>query len=261
MPPRERARLVRELLVAGNWKMHGSRASIDALVKGLAQGCLDMAPMPCQALICPPSVFLDQVQRQLAGSAIALGAQNLDWHDDGAYTGEVSAPMLLEFGCSHVLVGHSERRNLFGETDAQVGLKVEKCLSSGLTPVICIGESLAQRQADETFAVVRRQLDAVIRQVGVTALRHSIIAYEPVWAIGTGESATPEQAEAVHIQIRKYLAKQDKNISQNIQLLYGGSVNGENAAELFAQENIDGALVGGASLKVDDFLQICRAAV
>lgn len=248
---------MRNPLVAGNWKMHGSRASVTALVEGL----LDAGAMPCQTLICPPFVFLDQVQRQLAGSDIALGAQNLDWHDRGAYTGEVSAEMLSEFGCSHVLVGHSERRSLFAETDAQVGLKVEKCLSSGLTPVICIGESLAERQADETFTVVQRQLDAVIRQVGVTALRHGIIAYEPVWAIGTGESATPEQAETVHVHIRQYLAKQDENISQNIQLLYGGSVNGENAADLFAQENIDGALVGGASLKVDDFLRICRAAV
>jgi triosephosphate isomerase len=248
---------VRKFLVAGNWKMHGSRASVAALVEGL----LEQGTMPCQTLICPPVIFFDQLQRQLAGSSIGLGAQNLDWHDSGAYTGEVSAAMVLEFGCSHVLVGHSERRSLFGESDAQVGLKVEKCLSSGLTPVICIGESLAQRQADETFAVVQRQLDAVIRQVGVTALRHSIIAYEPVWAIGTGESATPEQAERVHAQIRQYLAKQDESLSQNIQLLYGGSVNGENAADLFAQENIDGALVGGASLKVDDFLRICRAAV
>ncbi|MDC0174892.1 triose-phosphate isomerase [Pseudomonadales bacterium] len=248
---------MRKPLVAGNWKMHGSRASVTALVEGL----LDLGATPCQTVICPSFVFLDQVQRQLAGSDIALGAQNLDWHDKGAYTGEVSAEMLVEFGCSHVLVGHSERRSLFAETDVQVGLKVEKCLSSGLTPVICIGESLAERQADETFAVVQRQLDAVIRQVGVTALRHGIIAYEPVWAIGTGESATPEQAETVHVHIRQYLAKQDENISQNIQLLYGGSVNGENAADLFAQENIDGALVGGASLKVDDFLRICRAAV
>jgi triosephosphate isomerase (TIM) len=248
---------VRKFLVAGNWKMHGSRASVAALVEGL----LEQGTMPCQTLICPPVIFFDQLQRQLVGSSIGLGAQNLDWHDSGAYTGEVSAAMVLEFGCSHVLVGHSERRSLFGESDAQVGLKVEKCLSSGLTPVICIGESLAQRQADETFAVVQRQLDAVIRQVGVTALRHSIIAYEPVWAIGTGESATPEQAERVHAQIRQYLAKQDESLSQNIQLLYGGSVNGENAADLFAQENIDGALVGGASLKVDDFLRICRAAV
>ncbi|NQV65463.1 MAG: triose-phosphate isomerase [SAR86 cluster bacterium] len=248
---------MRKFLVAGNWKMHGSRASVAALVEGL----LEQGTMPCQTLICPPVIFFDQLQRQLVGSSIGLGAQNLDWHDSGAYTGEVSAAMVLEFGCSHVLVGHSERRSLFGESDAQVGLKVEKCLSSGLTPVICIGESLAQRQADETFAVVQRQLDAVIRQVGVTALRHSIIAYEPVWAIGTGESATPEQAERVHAQIRQYLAKQDESLSQNIQLLYGGSVNGENAADLFAQENIDGALVGGASLKVDDFLRICRAAV
>jgi triosephosphate isomerase (TIM) len=243
--------------------MHGSRASVADLVQGLLQGLaqsrLDQS-RSCEVLICPPYVYLDQVQRQLAGSEIGLGAQNLDWHDSGAFTGEVSAEMLLEFGCSHVLVGHSERRSLFGETDGQVGLKVEKCIKSGLIPIICVGESLVQRQADETFVVVQRQLDAVIRQVGVTALRHSIIAYEPVWAIGTGESATPHQAEAVHIQIREYLARLDEEVSQNIRLLYGGSVNRENALDLFAQENIDGALVGGASLNVDDFLGICRAA-
>jgi triosephosphate isomerase len=247
---------MRDLLVAGNWKMNGSRASVAALVRGL----LDAGPMPCQTLVCPPNVFLHQVQTQLQGYDIALGAQNVDWHEAGAFTGEVAANMLLEFGCSHVLVGHSERRSLFSETNEQVGLKVDKCLASGLVPVICVGESLAQRQAGATIAIVEAQLKAVLDKVGIQALGRSIIAYEPVWAIGTGESATPDQAETVHVQIREYLAKQELKIAENIQILYGGSVNGENAASLFAQENIDGALVGGASLQVGEFLRICRAA-
>jgi triosephosphate isomerase len=196
----------------------------------------------------------------LAGrSDIAFGAQNGDWHDSGAYTGEVSMLMLQEFGCSHVLVGHSERRSLFGEMSEQVTRKAQACLATGMVPVLCVGESLAQRQAGETTVVVESQLQAVISELGIQALGQMVIAYEPVWAIGTGESATPEQAEAVHVQIRTYLANLDLNVSQEIQILYGGSVNATNAAELFAQENIDGALVGGASLKAEDFLHICRA--
>jgi len=247
---------MRQSLVAGNWKMYGSKSSVESLVRAL----LEAGPLACQALIFPPVIFLDQVQRLLAGrSDIALGAQNADWHDEGAFTGEVSMSMVKESGCSHVLVGHSERRSLFGETNEQVALKASACLATGLTPVICVGESLAQRQADETTMVVEEQLRAVIEHLGIEALAQCIIAYEPVWAIGTGESATPEQAETVHVQIRKYLANADMNISKNIQVLYGGSVNAANAAELFAQENIDGALVGGASLKAEDFLRICRA--
>jgi triosephosphate isomerase len=167
--------------------------------------------------------------------------------------------MLQEFGCSHVLVGHSERRSLFGEMSEQVTRKAQACLATGMVPVLCVGESLAQRQAGETTVVVESQLQAVISELGIQALGQMVIAYEPVWAIGTGESATPEQAEAVHVQIRTYLANLDLNVSQEIQILYGGSVNATNAAELFAQENIDGALVGGASLKAEDFLHICRA--
>jgi triosephosphate isomerase len=229
-------------------------------VASLVGGLLEAAPLPCQVLIFPPLVFLEQVQRQLAGRAdIAFGAQNGDWHDSGAYTGEVSMLMLQEFGCSHVLVGHSERRSLFGETSEQVAHKAQACLAKGMVPVLCVGESLAQRQAGETAVVVELQLQAVISELGIQALGQMVIAYEPVWAIGTGESATPEQAETVHVQIRKYLADLDVNISKKIQILYGGSVNATNAAELFAQENIDGALVGGASLKAEDFLHICRA--
>jgi triosephosphate isomerase len=211
-------------------------------------------------LIFPPVIFLEQVQQQLAGrSDIVFGAQNGDWHDSGAYTGEVSMLMLQEFGCSHVLVGHSERRSLFGETSEQVARKAQACLATGMVPVLCVGESLAQRHAGETAVVVESQLQAVISDLGIQALGQMVIAYEPVWAIGTGESATPEQAEAVHVQIRMYLANLDVNISKKIQILYGGSVNATNATELFAQENIDGALVGGASLKAEDFLHICRA--
>jgi triosephosphate isomerase len=246
---------MRQRLVAGNWKMQGTRSSVTALVGDI----LNAGPLPCQAIIFPPFVFLEQVQRQLAGrSDITLGAQNADWHDSGAYTGEVSMPMLKEFGCSHVLVGHSERRSLFGETSELVALKAAGCLAAGLVPVICVGESLAQRQADETACIVESQLQAVVAQLGVEALEQCIIAYEPVWAIGTGESAAPEQVEVVHVQIRKYLASLSLNVAENIQILYGGSVNARNAAELFAQENIDGALVGGASLKAEDFLRICQ---
>ena len=247
---------MRDLLVAGNWKMNGTRASVAALVRGL----LDAGPMPCLTLICPPNIFLGQVQALLQGYDIALGAQNLDWHEAGAYTGEVSANMLLEFGCSHVLVGHSERRLLFGESNEQVGLKVDRCLASGLVPMICVGETFAQRQAGATITIVEAQLKAVLDKVGVQALGKSVIAYEPVWAIGSGASATPGEAEEVHVQIREYLAKQELKIAENIQILYGGSVDGKNAASLFAQENIDCALVGGASLQVSEFLRICRAA-
>jgi len=247
---------MRQRLVAGNWKMHGTQASVTSLVGGL----LEAGPLPCQVLIFPPLIFLEQVQRQLAGrSDIVFGAQNGDWHDSGAYTGEVSMLMLQEFGCSHVLVGHSERRSLFGETNEQVARKAQACLATGMVPVLCVGESLAQRQAGETVGVVESQLQAVISDLGVQALGQMVIAYEPVWAIGTGESATPEQAEAVHVQIRMYLANLDLSLSRKVQILYGGSVNATNATELFAQENIDGALVGGASLKAEDFLHICRA--
>jgi triosephosphate isomerase len=246
---------MRQRLVAGNWKMQGTRSSVTSLVGDI----LKAGPLPCQAIIFPSFVFLEQVQRQLAGrSDITLGAQNGDWHESGAYTGEVSMPMLQEFGCSHVLVGHSERRSLFGETNEQVALKAAGCLAAGLVPVLCVGESLEQRQADETAAIIESQLQAVVAQLGAQALGQCIIAYEPVWAIGTGESAAPEQVETVHVQIRKYLASLDLNISEKVQILYGGSVNATNAAELFAQENIDGALVGGASLKAEDFLHICR---
>lgn len=249
---------MRQRLVAGNWKMQGTRSSVTSLVESI----LSAGPLPCQAIMFPPFVFLEQVQRQLLGRAdIALGAQNGDWHDSGAYTGEVSMPMLQEFGCSHVLVGHSERRSLFGETNEQVALKAAGCLAAGLVPVVCVGESLAQRQSDETSTIVESQLQAVVKQLGIEALGQCVIAYEPVWAIGTGQSATPEQAEIVHVQIRKYLASLDLKTSENVQVLYGGSVNATNAAELFAQENIDGALVGGASLKAEDFLHICRATV
>ncbi|MFT4719560.1 MAG: triosephosphate isomerase [Candidatus Azotimanducaceae bacterium] len=247
---------MRQRLVAGNWKMHGTQASVTSLVGGL----LEARSLPCQVLIFPPVIFLEQVQQQLAGrSDIVFGAQNGDWHDSGAYTGEVSMLMLQEFGCSHVLVGHSERRSLFGETSEQVARKAQACLATGMVPVLCVGESLAQRHAGETAVVVESQLQAVISDLGIQALGQMVIAYEPVWAIGTGESATPEQAEAVHVQIRMYLANLDVNISKKIQILYGGSVNATNATELFAQENIDGALVGGASLKAEDFLHICRA--
>jgi len=245
---------VRNKLVAGNWKMHGSRASVKELVRGL----IDAGPFDCQVAVFPPHVFLEQVKQLIADSPIGLGAQNVDWHAHGAFTGETSAPMLKDVGCEYCIVGHSERRSLFGETDDVVADKFAACIEWELTPVLCVGETLAERRADRTAEVVSRQLRAVIDRVGVGSLAHAVIAYEPVWAIGTGESALPEQAEAVHVALREMVAREDANISRNIQILYGGSVNGENAASLLTRENIDGALVGGASLKAEEFASICK---
>lgn len=247
---------MRETLVAGNWKMNGTGASVEALARQLAgAGSFD-----CEILVCPPYVFLDQVQKLLAGTPVKLGAQNLDWHDDGAYTGEISAPMLVHAGCEYSLVGHSERRHHYGESDERVADKFAACLRNGLVPILCIGETLEQRQAGETGAVVAKQLQAVMDESGVDGLGKGVIAYEPVWAIGTGKSAEPDQAEEVHRQIRELIAGKAGNIAENIRILYGGSVNAENAGALFVKENIDGALVGGASLKGEEFLAICKAA-
>lgn len=236
--------------------MNGSRASVDALVSGLTGA----EPFPCQTLICPPYIFLAQVRSLIEGSSLTLGAQNLDWHDNGAYTGEISAGMLVDAGCEYCLVGHSERRAYYGETDEVVAEKFEACVRAGLTPILCIGETLAQRQANETTEVVKRQLSAVMDTSGIESVGKSIIAYEPVWAIGSGESATPAQAEEVHGQVRELIGERSRDIADDIRILYGGSVNAGNAAGLFAKENIDGALVGGASLKVEEFIAICRAA-
>jgi len=246
---------MRKPTVIGNWKMNGSRDGVRSLVEALVA-----QQSSCEAVICPPFVFLEQVSEMIAGSELRLGAQNVDWHESGAYTGEVSTAMLLEFGCEYCIIGHSERRAIFGETDQQVASKFAACHKAGLRPVLCVGESREQRLAGDTEAVVERQLSAVLEFSGIASFAEAVIAYEPVWAIGTGETASPEQAESVHVTIRSMLARLDARVSENIEILYGGSVNDENAAELFEMQNVDGALVGGASLRAEAFGSICRFA-
>ena len=244
-------------LVAGNWKMHGSRAENSALLEAMT-GQLDK--LQAEVLVCPPFVYLAEIAGRLAGSRIAVGAQSLCAESIGAFTGEVSAAMLKDIGCQYVLVGHSERRSLFHEDNELVARKFVAAQSQGLIPVLCVGESLAQRQSEQTFDVIRAQLDAVLALAGIAAFARAIVAYEPVWAIGTGLTATPEQAQAVHAFIRKHQGTQDAKIADGLRILYGGSVKGSNAAELFAMADVDGGLVGGASLKAAEFLQICAAA-
>ncbi len=247
----------RTKLVAGNWKMHGSLESSDALVAALVAGAQGGAAM----LLCPPYPYLKSVADRLAGSEIMLGAQDLSTRvGSGAFTGEVSGAMLADVGCRYVIVGHSERRTLFGESDAVVAEKFQAAQTAGLTPILCVGETLAEREADRTEEVVERQINAVLEAAGVAAFAKAVVAYEPVWAIGTGKTATPEQAQAVHAQIRRMIARQDATIASGLVILYGGSVKGANAAELFAMEDIDGGLVGGASLDAADFLRIHGAA-
>lgn len=249
---------MRPFLVAGNWKMNGSRESAAQLVEGILDG-LDTSP-ETQVLVCPPFVHLADVSRILKNSSILLGAQNLCAEDSGAYTGEVSGPMLRDFDCRHVIVGHSERRSLYGETDPVVVRKFMAAQRAGLTPILCVGETLAQREAGETHSVVGTQLNAVLEAAGVAAFEKAVVAYEPVWAIGTGRTASPEQAQDVHAFIRSTVGAGDAKIANSLQLLYGGSVKASNAGELFHMPDIDGGLVGGASLDASEFLAICKAA-
>ena len=248
----------RRSLVAANWKMNGTLSSIHPLLAGICKGVA--GGVKAEVAICPPYVYLGEVARLLDQTGIALGAQNLARHDAGAYTGEVSAAMLKDFHCSYVIVGHSERRTLYGETDAVVADKFVQATGQGLTPIMCIGEHLEEREAGETENVLARQLDAVIEKAGIAAFDHAVIAYEPVWAIGTGRTATPDQAEEAHAFIRLRLARHDDKIADQLRILYGGSVKAANAAELFNMADIDGGLIGGASLQADEFLAICRAA-
>jgi triosephosphate isomerase len=246
---------MRNKLVAGNWKMHGSLAENAALLAALKPALEGI-----KAVVCVPFPYLAQTQAALAGSSIAWGAQNLSEQSKGAYTGEVSASMLLDFGCQYVIVGHSERRSLYGESDELVASKYVAAQTAGLTPILCVGESLDERESGVTEAVVARQLDAVIKLAGVGSLANAIVAYEPVWAIGTGKTASPEQAQAVHAFIRNKIAALDVGIANQLVIQYGGSVKAANAAELMAQPDIDGGLIGGASLVADEFVAICRAA-
>ena len=248
---------MRRILVAGNWKMHGSRTMVRELIEGLLAGSGDERAV--DLAVFPPYPYLEQAQSLLSGSPISWGAQNLNPAPKGAHTGEVSAAMLLDFGCRYVLVGHSERRTLYGETDDDVAQRFEAALQAGLEPVLCVGETLNERESGQTESVVERQLDAVLETSGIEGFQRAVVAYEPVWAIGTGKTATPEQAQAVHAFIRDKFASRDGIIAGQLRILYGGSVNGSNAADLFAREDIDGGLVGGASLKVEDFLAIRNA--
>ncbi|MBI5922056.1 MAG: triose-phosphate isomerase [Betaproteobacteria bacterium] len=248
---------MRTKLVAGNWKMHGNFGANLTLLTRIKEAATGFAPA---CAVCVPFPYLAQAQSVLAGSLVAWGAQDVSEHAQGAYTGEVSAAMLVEFACRYVLVGHSERRALFGESDAVVAAKFAAALKAGLTPILCVGETLAEREAGITGAVVTRQLDAVIANLGVAALQRAVLAYEPVWAIGTGRTASPQQAQEVHALIRARVAGCAANVAQNVQILYGGSVKASNAQELFAMPDIDGGLIGGASLVAEDFLAICRAA-
>ncbi len=251
---------MRRPLMAGNWKMNGSRSQATALIDGILQGI--SGENSIEVVVCPPFVLIPLVAERIAVSnGLILGAQNLSTQSAGAYTGEVSAPMLTDYGCKYAIVGHSERRVLYGESDVVVAQKFGVAIENNLMPVLCVGETLAQREADETEKTVNDQLDAVLQQHGIEAMAKAVVAYEPLWAIGTGRTATPQQAQAVHHFIRNKLAVADKNVAANIRLLYGGSVKASNAAELFNETDIDGGLIGGASLDANEFIEICRAAV
>ncbi|KRD48730.1 triosephosphate isomerase [Acidovorax sp. Root275] len=242
-------------LIAGNWKMNGSLVANDALLKGIMAGLADAV---CDVAVAVPAPYIAQVQASTAGSVVAVAAQDVSPHEVGAYTGEVSASMLKDLGVRYVLVGHSERRQYHGETDVVVAEKAQRALAAGITPIVCVGETLQERETGQTEAVVKRQLAAVIHLNG-HCISEVVVAYEPVWAIGTGRTASPEQAQEVHAVLRSQLSAASEH-ADRIRLLYGGSMNAANAAQLLAQPDIDGGLVGGASLKVSDFLQIIAAA-
>lgn len=257
---------MRQKLVAGNWKLNGSRESIKALAESIVQGTSgevnpgDAASGATEVLVCPSYVHIAEVHSLLDGSVVKLGAQNCSLQESGAFTGQVSATMLAEYGCEYIIVGHSERRQISGETDQMVGLKTRAVQACGLTPIVCVGETLQERESDATYEVIDRQIMAVIEQTGVAALASAVIAYEPVWAIGTGATATPEQAQQVHAHLRKKIQSLDADIAAGLRILYGGSVKPGNAAELFAEADIDGGLIGGAALDGAGFVEICKAA-
>jgi triosephosphate isomerase len=248
---------MRRKLVVGNWKMFGRLARNQALLDGVKAGVRELRNTDCA--VCVPYPYLAQAQTLLQGSNVAWGAQNMSHHEEGAFTGEVAPGMLQEFGCKYVILGHSERRGIYHESDETVALKFEAAIKAGLTPILCVGETLDEREAGITEEVVARQLDVVVNRSGVKALAKAVVAYEPVWAIGTGKTASPDQAQAVHAFIRQRVAKQDGQVAQGLCILYGGSVKAANAAELFSMADIDGGLIGGASLVAEDFVAICRA--
>ncbi len=246
----------RQKFIAGNWKMHGSLAANLGLLTAV---CAGAKGLKSQVVVCVPYPYLAQAKAVLGGSNVAWGAQDVSEHAQGAYTGEVSAAMLNDFGCRYVIVGHSERRSFYGDTDAVVAAKTAAALKAGLTPIVCVGETLAEREADVTAQVVTRQLDAVIAHIGIAALAQTVVAYEPVWAIGTGKTASSAQAQEVHALLRARVAQADAKVGAGLQILYGGSVKAGNAKELFSMPDIDGGLIGGAALVADDFIAICAA--
>jgi triosephosphate isomerase (TIM) len=247
---------MRRSLVVGNWKMNGTKASAEELAKGIVAGLEnDIADIA----VCVPYVFIPDIFKILSNTRLALGAQNVADKASGAYTGEISGAMLKEYGCRYVLVGHSERRTYYGDTDDSVADRFCQAQTQDIIPVLCIGETLTEREQDKTFDVIKTQLDVVIEKVGILAFNNAVIAYEPVWAIGTGRTATDEQAQEVHAFIRKYIAAKDQAISDKIQILYGGSAKPENAKGLFSMPDIDGGLIGGASLDAESFLKIYRS--
>jgi triosephosphate isomerase len=246
---------MRRPFIAGNWKMNLDRAAAVALAEGVVKGAATIDKV--DLAVCPPACYLDAVGRVVAGSKVALGAQNMYYESDGAFTGEISAAMLCDLGCEYVILGHSERRHILGETDAQINKKVHAALAAGLIPIVCVGEMLAEREAGQTLEVIRRQFDGSLAGVSPAQMTRIVIAYEPVWAIGTGKVATPQQAEEVHLALRKLIQERyNQEVAQAVRIQYGGSVKPENAAELLRQPNIDGALVGGASLKTAQFMGI-----
>jgi len=249
---------MRSPFVAGNWKLNGSRSSVSALATDIASASVTSSNI--DVVVCPVSLHIPEVAQAIAGSQVKLGAQNACAAEAGAFTGEVSSTMLAEYGCEFVIVGHSERRTLFSETDTQCAERHAAVLQAGLTSIFCIGESLQERESDQTFNVVERQLNALVEVAGASAFENTVVAYEPVWAIGTGKTATPDQAQAVHAHIRQYIAGHNADVADKVQILYGGSVNAGNATDLFANADIDGGLIGGAALKSEDFLAICDAA-
>jgi len=247
---------MRRTIVAGNWKMNASKESVNKLILDILSG---MDEVRSEVVVCAPFPYLSQVETLITHSKVKLGAQNLNTNSSGAFTGEVSANMIKDFGAKHVIVGHSERRNLYGETSSLVAEKVQAALENDLTPLLCVGESLEQRESGETEIVIAEQINAVVELVGIDAFRNIIIAYEPVWAIGTGKTASPEQAQAIHLFIRDLLRESNEGIAQRTPILYGGSMNAGNARELISCADIDGGLIGGAALKAEEFLQICKA--
>lgn len=249
---------MRTPLVAGNWKMNGTQAMAAELCQGIAAGMADLQAV--EVLVCPSAILIPTAVDALSGSAVAVGGQDLDVNAGGAFTGQISAAMLLDAGCQYVIVGHSERRQFYGDSNDLVAEKTQVALDAGLTPIVCVGESQQERESGITEKVVGEQLQAVLDKVGIAAFSTAVIAYEPVWAIGTGLTASPEQAQDVHAFIRGMLRAQDQSVAEQCRVLYGGSMKPGNAAELISKQDIDGGLIGGAALTAEDFLGICAAA-